>query len=65
MEESWASNFIQQGKVFFKCVFILRERERKREQGRGREGERIIRKLHAVSAEPNTGLGLTKCEITT
>ena len=38
-----------------------------REQGRGRERgkERIPSRLHAVSAEPNTGLDLTNHEIMT
>ena len=37
------------------------------EQGRGRERgrERIPSGLHAVSTEPDMGLDLTKCEITT
>ena len=49
----------------FLSLFILRERERKHEQGRGREGERIPSRLHAVSAEPKTGLNLTNYEIMT
>ena len=50
-----------------------REREREREkvciceQGRGRERgrERIPSRLHAVSAEPDTGLNPMNCEIMT
>ena len=30
-----------------------------------REGERILSKLHAVSAEPKVGLELMNCEIMT
>ena len=47
--------------IFLKIfLFILRETER--EQGRGRERgrERITSKLHAVSADPDAGLKLTK-----
>ena len=57
---------------FFKCLFILRKRKREwawecaREQGRGRERtERIPSRLHAVSTEPNVGLGFMNCEIMT
>ena len=32
---------------------------------RERERERILSRLHAISTDPNTGLELTKCEITT
>ena len=50
-------------------LFILRERERARvqvgERQRERERERIPNKLHTVSAELNSGLDLTNCEIMT
>ena len=51
--------------IFKFILFILREREREREQGRdrGRERERIPSRLHAVGAEPDTGLELPKREI--
>ena len=44
-----------------------RERERAREQGRGRRGagERISSQLPAVSTEPNSGLNPTNPEIMT
>ena len=48
-------------------MFVLRERKRQNEQGRGRERgeerERIPSRLHTVSAEPNAGLKLTNREI--
>ena len=52
---------------FFKCLFILRERERgkqerSRERGRERENPKLCR---AVSAEPDVGLNLMNCEIMT
>ena len=50
---------------FFKCLFILRERERASKGGAEREGDRIPSRLHAVSAEPNMGLKPTNCEIMT
>ena len=48
-------------------MLFLREGERKREQGRGRERrrERIPSRLHAVSTEPDAGLKLTHSEIMT
>ena len=48
-------------------MFVLRERQRACEQGRGREreGKRIPGRLHAVGTEPNAGLDLTNREIMT
>ena len=45
----------------------MRERDRESKQGRGRETgrERLISRLHAVSAEPDLGLKLTNCEMVT
>ena len=43
-------------------LFILREREREKA---GKGSERIPSRLHAVSAEPNAGLNLMKCEVMT
>ena len=45
------------------CLFILRECEWGRDTER--EGETILSRLCIVSAEPNTGLDLTNCEIVT
>ena len=44
-----------------------RQRERKNKQGKGRERrrERILRRLHAISAEPNVGFHPMNCEIMT
>ena len=51
----------------FIYLFIWRERERMRagEAQREKERERIPSRLHAVSAEPNTGLKLMPREIVT
>ena len=55
--------------MFFNVyIFIYFERERERTSGgRGRERRRdgIPSRLLTVSAEPNTGLDLTNCEIMT
>ena len=56
--------------AFFKCLFILRERVREREEwDRSRESERererIPSRLHAVSTEPDMGLDLKNHEIMT
>ena len=44
-----------------------RERERALKQGRSRERrrERIPRRPHTISAEPDAGLKLTNCELMT
>ena len=47
--------------IFLMFIYFERERERQRERGR----ERISGRLHAVSAEPNSGLDLTNHEIVT
>ena len=46
-------------------IYFERKRERERvcEQERGREGEKISRRLHTVSTQPDTGLELTNLEI--
>ena len=53
----------------FKVYLFLRERERARVRnpGRGRESgrERIPSRLHLVSAEPDSGLGLTNLDVET
>ena len=47
--------------LFFKFVYLFRETEREYKQGRAERGrERIPSRLHAVSAEPDTGIGPTK-----
>ena len=54
---------------FFKFLqFILKEREKRREQqwGQRERGTQIIpSRLHAVSTEPDVGLDPTNCEIMT
>ena len=45
--------------------FIYFERVHVHAWGKGRERERIPRRLHTVSTEPDTGLDLTYHEITT
>ena len=53
---------------FFLSLFIYFEREREREheqKGAERGRERISNSLHAVGAEPNTGLELTTHQIIT
>ena len=49
--------------IFFKDVFILKEKVR--EEGRSRKRERIPSRFHAVSAEPKAGLHLRNREIVT
>ena len=59
--------------LFFLIFKSLREKEREREReselelarNRERKRERIPSRLHAVSAEPNSGLDITNCEIMT
>ena len=48
-------------------LFILRERVHDQGKGRerGRERERIPRRLRAASTEPDTGPEITNCEIMT
>ena len=52
---------------FFKFIYFEREREHGEGEERQREKEResIPGRLHAVSAEPHTGLSLTNHEIMT
>ena len=52
-------------RVFFVFIYLLWKRESKREQGRGRDTgrQRIPSRLHAVSAEPDTGFDLMNHEI--
>ena len=45
------------------CLFVDRDRDGTIRGGAGRWKERISSRLHSVSAEPNTGLTLTNCEI--
>ena len=55
------------------CLFIFRERERDKDRGTEtasggrveRRRERIPRRLHDVSTEPNVGLELTNSEVMT
>ena len=49
--------------LFLMCIYL--EREGERAQGRGRERERIPRRLHTLSADPNMGLELLNREIMT
>ena len=51
--------------VFFLSLFTEREKERGRQGGTEREGERLPSRLRADSTEPDVGLRLTNCEITT
>ena len=54
--------------IFFKKLFILREKEREREseEGQGeKEKDRIPSRLRAVSTEPDMGLHVENCEIMT
>ena len=56
--------------LFYKYVFILRERKRESVHVRAGEGQkerkqRIPSGLRAVSTEPDEGLKLTNCEIMT
>ena len=46
-------------------LFILREREREQGRGRERRRERIPRRLHTVSTEPDVGLKPPNREIMT
>ena len=49
----------------FLNLFIYLDRERAGKQGRGRNRERIPSRLLDISVEPESGLELTNCEITT
>ena len=51
--------------VFFLSLFIYFDRERESTSRGEKEGERerILSRLHTVSAEPDAGLELTNCEI--
>ena len=49
--------------IFLKFIYCERERAQAVEGQRGRE--KILSRLHTVSAGPDAGLGLTNHEITT
>ena len=51
--------------IYLFSKFIYFEREQVGEEQRERERERISSRHCSVSAEPNTGLEVTNCEIMT
>ena len=55
--------------TFFKCIYFERECMHKQgrggERGRERERENISSRLLTVSTEPDAGLELKNCKITT
>ena len=63
----WLMMYLIMVHLFKISLFIYFERERKIEQGRGRDrvGQRIQSRLCADSREPDTGLEPTNCEIMT